>query len=188
MSPSGRARGRDGRALAATLAVLCLGAGGAAAQATDSSRRVDPSWLTVNAKKKTAEFQLIAGLTGLNGALNFNGFRDGGVTLTVPKGWHVIVAFRNNDSIPHSAEVIADTHDLPAGPAAPVFPRAFTVRLAQGIPAQGVDTMRFVADRVGSYLIFCGVPNHGTQGMWLRLRVAEKGRPATLTATPPNGP
>jgi len=33
----------------------------------------------------TARFQLIAGLTGLNGALNFNGFADGGLTFVVAR-------------------------------------------------------------------------------------------------------
>src|SRR3989449_11008211 len=47
---------------------------------------VDPSWLQVDSVTKTVTFQLVAGLTGLNGALNFNGFRDGGLTLTVPLG------------------------------------------------------------------------------------------------------
>src|SRR5205809_307378 len=38
---------------------------------------VDPSWLQVDTVTKTVTFQLVAGLTGLNGALNFNGFRGG---------------------------------------------------------------------------------------------------------------
>src|SRR5437879_8358431 len=38
---------------------------------------VDPTWLRFDTAAKTVRFQLIAGLTGLNGALNFNGFRDG---------------------------------------------------------------------------------------------------------------
>jgi len=45
---------------------------------------IDPTWLSFDAPGKTVRFQLIAGLTGLNGALNFNGFSDGGLTLVVP--------------------------------------------------------------------------------------------------------
>src|SRR5437899_6612945 len=93
---------------------------------------VDPSWLQVDTVTKTVTFQLVAGLTGLNGALNFNGFRDGGLTLTVPIGWTVVMHFRNHDGmLPHSAEVIADTHPLPTGPVAPVFPRALSLPLDQ---------------------------------------------------------
>src|SRR6266702_8927803 len=56
---------------------------------------VDPSWLQVDTATKGVTFQLVAGLTGLNGALNFNGFWDGGLTLTVLIGWTVVMHFRN---------------------------------------------------------------------------------------------
>lgn len=178
--------------LGAAVALGCFGAGAAAAQAAaDSGQRVDPAWLTVEHYKKNVivTFQLIAGLTGLNGALNFNGFRDGGLTLTVPRGSHVVIPFRNNDGmLPHSAEVIANALPVPPGPMPAVFPRAFTVRLDQGLPPQGQDTLRFVADREGSFLIFCGVPGHGTQGMWIRFRVVDKGNAPSLDRTPPAKP
>src|SRR2546422_9079715 len=51
------------------------------------SGKIDPAWVSYDAATKTLNFHLIAGLTGLNGALNFNGFRDGGPALAVPKGW-----------------------------------------------------------------------------------------------------
>ncbi len=143
------------------------GSGGPGPQA------VDPKWLAADPATKTTKFDLIAGLTGLNGALNFNGFRDGGLTLTVPLGWTVAMRFRNHDGmLPHSAEVIPDVHPLPTEPVDPAFDRAFTVRLAEGIPSEGVDEMRFIADKEGSFLIFCGVPGHGAAGMWIRLRVS----------------
>src|SRR2546422_11669331 len=86
----------------------------------------------------TTLFRSIAGLTGANGALNFNGFRDGELTLTVPLGWSVVMQFRNHDGmLPHSAEVIEDTHPLPTQPVTPAFPRAVTVRLAEGLPSEG---------------------------------------------------
>src|SRR5436309_883617 len=42
---------------------------------------IDPSWLQFDTATQAVSFQLIAGLTGLNGALNFNGFRDGGLRI-----------------------------------------------------------------------------------------------------------
>src|SRR2546426_547358 len=109
---------------------------------------VDASWLQADTVAKTATFQLVAGLTGLNGALNFNGFRDGGLTLTVPLGWNVVLHFRNHDGmLPHSAEVIPDTHPLPTGPVAPAFASAFTLRLEQGLVSEQTDDLRFIADR-----------------------------------------
>src|SRR2546422_1114204 len=47
----------------------------------------------------TTLFRSIAGLTGLNGALNFNGFRDGQLTLVVPVGWQTEIDFRNHDGV-----------------------------------------------------------------------------------------
>jgi len=146
---------------------------------------IDPSWLQSDTVTKTATFQLVAGLTGLNGALNFNGFRDGGLTLTVPLGWNVVLHFRNHDGmLPHSTEVIPDTHPLPTGPVAPAFARAMTVRLEQGLISEQTDDILFIADRGGSYLIFCGVPGHGAAGMWIRLVVSGSIRQPFLAASP----
>jgi sulfocyanin len=150
---------------------------------------VDPAWLQVDSTTKTVTFQLVAGLTGLNGALNFNGFRDGGLTLQVPLGWTVVIQFRNHDGmLPHSAEVIAETHPLPTAPVAPAFPRAFTIRLDQGLVSEQSDGMRFIADKGGNYLIFCGVPGHGAAGMWIRLDVSGSFRTASLVVTPAGKP
>ena len=161
----------------------------AQAEQTAAAPVVDSSWLHPDTVTKTATFQLVAGLTGLNGALNFNGFRDGGLTLTVPLGWTVLMHFRNHDGmLPHSAEVIADTHPLPVGPVAPAFARAFTVRLEQGLVSEQTDDLRFIADRGGSYLIFCGVPGHGAAGMWVRLAVSGSVRKPSVAATPAGNP
>ncbi len=146
---------------------------------------IDSSWLHADTATRTATFELIAGLTGLNGALNFNGFRDGGLTLTVPLGWTVVMQFRNHDGmLPHSAEIIPEAHPLPTQPVTPAFARAFTVRLAEGIPSEGRDDLRFVANSGGSYLIFCGVPGHGAAGMWIRFEVSGSVRTPSLAATP----
>ena len=162
---------------------------GAQTERTAATPVVDSSWLQADTVTKTATFQLVAGLTGLNGALNFNGFRDGGLTLTVPLGWTVLMHFRNHDGmLPHSAEIIADTHPLPVGPVAPAFARAFTVRLEQGLVSEQTDDLRFIADRGGSYLIFCGVPGHGAAGMWVRLAVSGSVRKPSVAATPAGKP
>jgi len=144
---------------------------------------IAPAWLTVDSARRTAEFQLIAGLTGLNGALNWNGFRDGGLVLTVPQGWNVVMYFTNRDGdLPHSAEIIPDAKPLPIGPVPPAFERAYTIRLQQGLQAGEEDDIRFVADRAGEFLIFCAVPGHGAAGMWIRLTVSSTARRPALAA------
>jgi hypothetical protein len=148
-------------------------------------QQVDAKWLSFDPATKTAKFQLIAGLTGVNGALNFNGFRDGGLTLGIPVGWKAEIAFRNHDGmLPHSAEVISPQTPLPVQPVSPAIPRAFTLKLATGLPPQATDVMRFAAKPPGEYLIFCGVPGHGAAGMWIRLRVSSTAEMPALLLTP----
>lgn len=107
-------------------------------------------WLSFDTAAKTVRFQLIAGLTGLNGALNFNGFRDGQLTLVVPVGWQTEIDFRNHDGVlTHSAKVIAPQTPPPALPGDPAIPRAFTLKLAQGLPSEATGDMRFAAQPAG---------------------------------------
>src|SRR5438046_6891683 len=98
-------------------------------------QRVDTTWLSFDRAAKTARFQLIAGLTGLNGALNFNGFRDGELTLVVPVGWQTEIDFRNHDGVlPHSAEVIAPQPAPPALTGDRAVPSAFQLTLLDRLP------------------------------------------------------
>jgi sulfocyanin SoxE-like protein len=158
------------------------------ASANAQQQQVDSKWLSFDAAGNVVRFQLIAGLTGLNGALNFNGFRDGELTLVVPVGWKTEIAFRNHDGmLPHSAEVIAPQEPLPTQPVSPAISRAFTLNLEKGLPPEGTDAMRFTAQPAGEYLIFCGVPGHGAAGMWIRLRVSETARTPALLLTPATG-
>ena len=168
-----------------TMAVTVLVIGSLAVPAKAQQQRVDTTWLSFDKAAKTVRFQLIAGLTGLNGALNFNGFRDGALTLVVPVGWETKIEFRNHDGmLPHSAEVIAPQTPLPAQPVGPAIPRAFTLQLATGLPPEGTDVMRFAAEPAGEYLIFCGVPGHGASGMWVRLRVSATAQTPAMLLTP----
>lgn len=134
--------------------------------ATAQDQQIDPSRLRWDSASKTVTFQLIAGLTGQNGALNYNGFHDSGLTLVVPLGWRIEINFRNHDGVlPHSAEVIRPQTPLPTQPVEPAIPRAFTNKLLEGLPSEARDEMGFVAQPVGEYLIYCGVPGHGAAGM-----------------------
>lgn len=159
-------------------------AAGAAAQTPAPKTEIDCTQLTVDTVTKTATFQLVAGQTGLSSGLNFNGFNDGKLTLTVPQGWNVVIQFTNKDAnLPHSAEIIDTTKPMPAGPADPSFARAATTKLMEGMPNGAGDTFRFVANKAGSFLIFCAVPGHGLAGMWIRLKVSATDKRPTLVAT-----
>ena len=173
--------------LSTLVGALLLVAPVCAAQTPTTQAQIDNSWLTVDTTAKTATFQLTAGLTQLNGGLNFNGFNDGKLTLTVPTNWTVVLKFENHDAnLPHSAEVIDTIKPMPAGPVEPpAFPRATTAsaRLMQGHGSGETDSVRFVANKAGSYMIFCAVPGHGLAGMWIRLKVSATEKRPTLASS-----
>lgn len=171
----------------------CLGVLGALARAlaaqSGSPPRIDSTWLVADVPAKTVQFQLIAGFTGMNGALNFNGFGDGGLTLSVPGGWRVVMHFVNHDGmLPHSAEVIPDGPVPTTGGVSPAFSQAVTLKLQEGLTSTERDDIAFVADRAGSYLIICGVPGHAAAGMWIRFQIDPSAQRPLLTATPAKQP
>ena len=119
--------------------------------------QIDCTWLTVDTTAKTATFQLIAGA-------NFNGFRNGALTLTVPLNWKVAIAFRSRDTVPHSVAVIDSVKPLPTGPVTAAFPGAMA--------SVAADTLRFVANKPGSFLIVGRVAGQASAGMWMRFKVS----------------
>ena len=148
------------------------------------TQQIDCTWLTVDSASKTATFLLTSGMSQLNGGLNFNGFNDGKLVLNVPVNWNVVIRFVNKDAnLPHSAEVIDSVKPIPAGPQDPAFARAMSMKLMQGIGSGESDSLKFVANKPGTYLIFCAVPGHGIAGMWLRLKVSATDKRPTLVAT-----
>src|SRR6266481_3193207 len=106
--------------LSSVIALLLLAAPICVAQSPTTQPQIDCNWLTVDTTAKTVTFQLTAGLTQLNGGLNFNGFNDGKLTLTVPTNWTVVLRFTNKDAnLPHSAEGVDTPKPMPAGPVDP---------------------------------------------------------------------
>jgi sulfocyanin SoxE-like protein len=168
------------------LALSVLAAGPLFSQ---SPPKVDATWLKVDSVAKKADFSLVAALTPANGGMNFNGAGAGALTLTVPLKWTVVLHFSNKDQVlPHSAMVIAATTPVPVSGAKPAFEHAVTHQAEQGLPSDGHEDVQFVADRPGSYLIYCAVPGHGAAGMWIRLEVSGIAHQPELVATPPKGP
>jgi sulfocyanin SoxE-like protein len=145
----------------------------AATPSTDSSAApaaaVSPagqdSVLKYDGATKTVTFQLIAG------PFNFNGYTNGGATLVLPPKANVVINFVNKDGTPHSAEVISGEGPIPNAAVDPAIPRAYTNKVLEGLPQEGMDVMRFTVPENGKYRIFCGVPGHGLSGMWIWMRI-----------------
>ena len=63
----------------------------------------DVDWMRVDESARRVEFDIVAGLTPVNGNWNFNGYANGDMTITVPVGWTVVIEFSNRDAnVPHS--------------------------------------------------------------------------------------
>jgi sulfocyanin len=166
-------------------AILALGIALVSVSAIGSSRPVraaTPPWLKANVKARTAYLTLIAGWSDANGGLNFDGYSNGKMVVTVPLGWHVQVTFSNRSAAPHSVEVIAYHAPVPETGFTAAFKNAHSRDPIDGI-TQDHQPQRFafVATRPGRYMIICGVPGHASSGMWERFVVAKTARTATLT-------
>ena len=144
-----------------------------------------PSWVNVDAAHRAVSLKIIAADGGANGTLNFNGYANGQMTVVVPAGWRVHIDFANTGAgaLPHSVEVIraVPASKIPPQAIPPAIPRAESRLLVAGIPPQQTDSFDFTAQLAGQYLWFCGVPAHGTQGMWDRLIVSASAKVPSVT-------
>jgi len=168
----------------ATAALVLAGVTDAVlAQGQSAVRAPDPAWLKWNPETKTVTFQLIAGVPASSSPFNFNGFTDGKLTLVVPAGATVVMPFVNEDGVPHSAEVISGTAPIPNMGGDAAIPRAYTIKLLEGMNQGEKDVMRFTAAPPAIYRIFCGVPGHGLSGMFIDMRVDATAKEPSMVPT-----
>lgn len=138
--------------------------------------RLTPSWMNIDGDRQTVEMEVVAGFNVNNNNWNYNGYHNGDMTVVVPVGWKVRIAFSSIDgNYPHSLVVIRDEgapDNLPpqAGRDQVAISRAYSRDPLGGI-YNDKDTLRFTVKEAGDYLWFCGVPGHGQGGMWVYFKV-----------------
>jgi alcohol dehydrogenase (cytochrome c) len=122
---------------------------------------------------KTVNLLINAAAGAAGGGLNFNGFRRGDMTVTVPQGWHVNVTFKNLAlQSPHSAVITTVDQTKETQPSIEgVFEGSATERAAQGITS-GTQFFEFDADKTGRYALLCAVAGHAAGGHWDYFTVA----------------
>jgi plastocyanin len=147
-----------------------------------------PEWIRADHTARTVTIDLTAGSTNANNYWNFNGYVNGGATITVPEGYAVTLRFRNSDpAMAHSVAILPQVGGYQAAFTAgvqPVFPGAMTPNATDlaGATAPGAEaTIRFTASQVGEYGLVCLVPGHAAVGMWVRFSVSLGGRPGVTT-------
>jgi FtsP/CotA-like multicopper oxidase with cupredoxin domain len=133
-----------------------------------------PSWFRVNGNQ--VQLDVVAGATPEGQYWNFNGARNGAMTVTVPQGAQVTIRFRNDDpNMVHSIGVAQYAATPPATPPAePVFAGAISPNATSATDATRTGqmaTVTFTADQPGEYALYCYVPGHAVAGMWVRFNV-----------------
>jgi hypothetical protein len=129
-------------------------------------------FLTYDAAAKTVSIQLVAGYTGANGSLNFNGGARGAQGISVPLGWRVHISLQNrSQELQHSAAVVREVLPPPLELPPPAFDGAAIEKLENGLRDGETASFEFVPTRRGRYMLGCGVFGHAEGGMWLRLTV-----------------
>ncbi|MGH7321487.1 MAG: sulfocyanin-like copper-binding protein [Candidatus Rokuibacteriota bacterium] len=164
------------------IALGCLSLAGVAGP-LQADEEIRPYWLTYDTAKHVVQLLLIGAEDGTNGTMNFNGYGNGTMTVTVPLGWKVEVEFRNKGlgALPHSLVVINEVTPLPIEGGVPAFSRALTRALIPGLGAGETDTFDFVANKAGRFLLFCGTTGHGVIGMWDYLVVSQEAKVPGVT-------
>lgn len=156
----------------------------AAAEAAAPAETAAPAsmdWFAMDEGAMTVTLDIVAGSTTDNNSWNFNGFVNGGATVTVPVGYTVTINFSNNDpNMAHSIGVDARTGNFPPNIAdpTPVFAGAIssnpTSLVDATMPGES-ETMTFTADTAGEYTLVCYIPGHAVTGMWIRFNVSDDG-------------
>ena len=141
-----------------------------------------PGTAGLAAAAHTVELSIVAGKSAAAGGFDFNGYQRGGMTVTVPVGWRVVVHFTNANDLPHSLAVLPSGSDQqPAPSAAPVFAGAATKDFTTGLPKGATQTFTFEASKPGAYELTCGVPGHAVAGMWDKLVVSPTAQAPSVT-------
>ena len=148
-----------------------------AAAPSSASTPGDSGYVKYDAATKTVTFRLVAG------PFQFNGYGNGGATLTVPPGSTNVWNFEQADGTPHSAEVASGSGPVPNTGGEPAIPRAYTNKVVEGLPQGASDVIRFTAPDTGTYRIICGVPGHALSGMWIWLKIDPAAKTPTFGAT-----
>ncbi|HUR95080.1 MAG TPA: sulfocyanin-like copper-binding protein [Gemmatimonadales bacterium] len=149
-----------------------------ASTGSPASAAADSQWVQWDPATKTVTFRLVAG------PFDWNGYKGGDATLTVPPASNNVMNFEQNDGTPHSAEISTGTGPVPNSGGDPAIPRAYTNKVVEGLPQGAKDVMKFTAPDSGTFRLICGVPGHALSGMWIWFKVDPAATTPTFGPTP----
>jgi uncharacterized cupredoxin-like copper-binding protein len=127
----------------------------------------EPVWVRWDPASKTASVTIIAAYNEVGAGFNFDGYRVGQMTITVPLGAKVVVSYTNPSDVAHSVVITSYALRNQVGPFPPAFPGSSSPNPTSGVAKLKVpQVFSFTASKVGTYAILCGVPGHAIGGMW----------------------
>jgi FtsP/CotA-like multicopper oxidase with cupredoxin domain len=130
-----------------------------------------PDWFAIDQNARTVNLRITAGLTPVANHWNFNGYTNGQMAINVPEGYTVNIEFHNADpNMAHSLGISNETRNFAVPPQpVPVFEGAISQNpgsMVDGTMPNETETIRFVAERAGTYSMVCYIPGHTAIGMW----------------------
>lgn len=149
-----------------------LGAGAVAAVLSGCGAPASPlsaaQILQYDSPSHTVTLTADAAYGGLGGDMNFDGYANGRLTVTVPYGWIVEVHCTNSSTLlSHSCAVVGDTPPLQSIGLRPLaFQRASSPDPYDGMKPGSSTTFEFLADKAGRYRLACLVHGHELDGMY----------------------
>jgi hypothetical protein len=168
-------------------AVVLSGCGGtqqARPLATVAASPLQPAqmsqWLSFDAANKTATFTIVANVPGTKSEFNYNGYTNGALVISVPKGWTVTVHCNDDPAATyaHSCTVVSG-----ADSKTPAFPGAsLPDPTGTGFVTAGEKkTFSFTPDAAFVGRFACLLIGHEAGGMWAAFQVVNGGEPSLGT-------
>ncbi len=160
------------------LAVLGVAAVGLAGCGTTQS--ATSQWMTVDSATHTVDFKVVSSHSSSKQVNTFDGYTNGHLVLTVPKGYHVKMDFVNNGPIP-AAVGIYQGHHLAFANAGMSYRQVELNPTAGLLPGQS-QTFDFTANHVGTYKLSDVLYGNNSQvpssGQWDIVKVVPSGTPS----------
>ena len=144
-------------------------------------------WMWDVPEKKVVVIQVVAAPNGANNGFNFDGFYKGQATITIPQFWSMVIEFKNDAALPHSAAVTYTNKPgtkvwaSGLGPVESPNPIAGTTGKSWQLVGGGIGNI--VLDQAGHFYLSCLVPGHLQSGMWDHFVVSATAKAPSLTTS-----
>lgn len=156
----------------------------AVATGCGSTPSLGSGFMSVNSATKTVTFKVVAGYTTTNDYLNYDGYANGNMTITVPVGYHVKLDYYNNGGTPADLGVYNNQDQLAFSGAGDSI-QNINLNPQPGIPPGGSETISFTPTKSGTYKManyenrFPTIhPRYHDVGMWDVFKVVQSGSPS----------